>query len=190
MIAKKLALILAVLVLSAPVIAFAAEGQPFQALQKQIDQLQQQINTIQLTPGPPGQKGDKGDKGDPGATGATGATGAEGPPGVANGITRAVHGEIEWDGSVLSGTGDFGVDTIEYLGTYDRYHIYFDPPFDSNDPSGLPTCTFTPAWPTTSLSDYVPIIVISGLGFNGVDIGLTDPSATARRFRFTFICVQ
>lgn len=57
MIAKKLVLILAVLVLCAPVIAFAAEGQPFQALQKQIDQLQQQINNIKLTPGPPGPSG-------------------------------------------------------------------------------------------------------------------------------------
>ena len=39
-------------------------------------ELQLQINTISLTPGPIGAKGDKGDTGATGSTGATGATGA------------------------------------------------------------------------------------------------------------------
>jgi hypothetical protein len=69
----KTALVLIFIVLFIPVVVFGAEGQPFKALQEQIDQLktelqsiQTQLQNIQLTPGPPG------------ATGATGATGAAG----------------------------------------------------------------------------------------------------------------
>ncbi|MGB8215765.1 MAG: hypothetical protein WCE94_00525 [Candidatus Methanoperedens sp.] len=72
-------------------------GTPFQAIWDAINattikiaDLQQQINNIQLTPGPQGPVGPKGDtgaigsqgpKGDTGATGATGETGPAGPIG-------------------------------------------------------------------------------------------------------------
>jgi hypothetical protein len=62
-------------------------------------------------PGPQGPKGDKGDKGDQGIQGIKGdkgdqgIQGVQGPPGVANGITRAVHGIVNWNGDILVGTG-------------------------------------------------------------------------------------
>lgn len=74
------------LLLTFPVIAYAAEGQPFKALQEQIDQTNTKLNSIQLTPGPQGPQGPAGPKGDtgaPGPAGATGGTGATGPAGSA-----------------------------------------------------------------------------------------------------------
>ena len=53
---KKTVLVLIGLVLFIPVVAFGTEGQPFKALQDQIDQLKMQLQNIQLTPGPPGQQ--------------------------------------------------------------------------------------------------------------------------------------
>ena len=67
----KTALVLIFIVLFVPVVAFGQQGQPFKALQEQIDQLKIQLQNIQLTPGPPGPAG------------PTGATGATGPKGVA-----------------------------------------------------------------------------------------------------------
>jgi hypothetical protein len=53
----------------------SSNGQTFQVLQDQID-------NIQLTPGPQGEKGDTGDAGAKGDTGDTGAQGEPGPPGM------------------------------------------------------------------------------------------------------------
>jgi len=79
---KKTVLLLIGVVIGIPVIAFAANGQPFQDLQNQIQNLQNQVNQlntklqdIQLTPGPPGPAG---------------------PPGVANGITSVYFGQFNW----------------------------------------------------------------------------------------------
>jgi hypothetical protein len=65
---KKTVFFLIFLVLCIPVIAFAADvslrkagvvpGTPFQALQQQIDQLKNQLQNIQLTPGPAGPAGE------------------------------------------------------------------------------------------------------------------------------------
>jgi hypothetical protein len=44
-------------------------GKPFQNLQTQVDDLQNQINAIELTSGPQGIKGDKGDTGAQGSQG-------------------------------------------------------------------------------------------------------------------------
>jgi len=57
MIKQKKVLVLVVLVLLLPVVAYAAEGQPFKALQQQIDELKQQLQNIQLIPGPQGPVG-------------------------------------------------------------------------------------------------------------------------------------
>jgi len=54
-------------------------GKPFVKLQGQIDNLQQQINTIELTPGPQGETGPQGPQG---IQGGTGAQGPEGPQGI------------------------------------------------------------------------------------------------------------
>lgn len=57
----------------------------FQDLQTQITALQDQVNTIELTPGPQGEKGDtgaQGPQGEVGPAGETGATGATGPAGA------------------------------------------------------------------------------------------------------------
>ena len=62
----------------------------FDAVDAQLTQVNQRIDTIQLTPGPKGDKGDtgstgatgpKGDPGEPGAKGDTGSPGATGPKG-------------------------------------------------------------------------------------------------------------
>jgi hypothetical protein len=58
---KKIVLALMVLVLCISVNAFAANGTPFQELQRQIDQLKTQLQNIQLTPGPPGPAGPAGE---------------------------------------------------------------------------------------------------------------------------------
>jgi len=73
-------------------LTFAKEtpkGQPFQALRDAIANLQEQIDNIQLLPGPQGPQGEKGDKGDPGEQGPPGQkgdrgeSGPMGPPGPA-----------------------------------------------------------------------------------------------------------
>jgi hypothetical protein len=88
--------------------------------------------------GPTGAKGDKGDTGAPGAagaTGATGATGAQGPAGVANGITKAIHGVVSWDGS-YSGTGFWtSGDEIFCEANVCATAVWFSEPFPAS-----PTC--------------------------------------------------
>lgn len=67
-------------------------GKPFEYLQQQVDGLQNQIDTIELTPGPPGPQGEvgpigpKGDTGDTGLQGLKGDTGDQGPQGVQGAI--------------------------------------------------------------------------------------------------------
>jgi len=81
---RKVTLTLVALILCLPVLASAAEGQPFQELQKQIDQLQQQINNIKLMPGPQGPQGPAGavgPMGPAGPAGSQGLAGAKGDPG-------------------------------------------------------------------------------------------------------------
>ena len=86
-------------------------GRPFKALQAEIDDLQNQIDTIELTPGPqgpagprgpqgiPGADGATGPKGDTGDTGTTGARGPEGPQGI-QGIRSAAIKTYPWTGSL------------------------------------------------------------------------------------------
>lgn len=58
-----------------------AQGNPFNNLQNQVDDLQQQINTIELTPGPQGPQGDVGPVGPQGETGPAGPQGDVGSQG-------------------------------------------------------------------------------------------------------------
>lgn len=74
------------------------KGKPFNHFKKEIKDLQNQIDTIELTPGPEGPAGPQGVKGDTGATGPqgligltgakgnTGATGPQGPVGSTGAI--------------------------------------------------------------------------------------------------------
>ena len=95
---KKTVLVLTVLILCIPVIAFSQagpQGGPFATIQQQIQAIQQriqalqtqdvslqnQINNIQLKPGPQGPQGLPGPAGPAGPGGATGATGPAGPQG-------------------------------------------------------------------------------------------------------------
>lgn len=63
-------------------------GNPFQELQGEIDNLQQQIDTIELTPGPPGPQGATGPQGPEGPAGPPGPEGPQGPQGE-QGLTGA-----------------------------------------------------------------------------------------------------
>lgn len=142
---KKTVVVLIALVFCIPVITIAAEGQPFQNLQSQIDQLKTQLQNIQLTPGPQGPQGPAGPigptgpagpSGPAGPTGAMGPAGPEGPqgpqgqPGITNGITKAVYGRINLDGTILRGSGF----TCQFDG-YATYTITFTEPFPNT-----PTC--------------------------------------------------
>jgi hypothetical protein len=93
---KKVGVVMIALVLCIPVITYAADGQPFQHLQDQINKLTMQLQrlTTQVEqmrqhPGPPGPTGPIGPTGAPGATGETGP---QGIPGVANGASTVVYG--------------------------------------------------------------------------------------------------
>ena len=63
----------------------SANGQPFQYLQQQINELKAQIEAIQTTPGPPGPQGPQGEQGPPGPQGATGPAGPQGLQGPQGG---------------------------------------------------------------------------------------------------------
>ena len=88
---EKTVLVLIVLVLCIPVIAFAADvtvtshgkepEQPFQHLQQQIDDLKTQLKNIKRIAGPPGPAGPQGARGPQGPQGVQGLAGPIGPQG-------------------------------------------------------------------------------------------------------------
>lgn len=57
-------------------------GQPFQYLQNQLNDLQNQINNVELKPGPQGPPGEMGPQGQQGLPGGDGAQGPAGPQGI------------------------------------------------------------------------------------------------------------
>lgn len=64
------------------------QSNPFRSLWKAVQRLQDQINNIELIPGPPGEAGPQGQPGPMGLQGLTGNTGPQGPAGIngTNGI--------------------------------------------------------------------------------------------------------
>ena len=92
---KKLLVVLAMVFI--PVIAFAADvtltsdgkvpGGPFVLLQQQINDLKNQLNSIQLIPGPKGDKGDTGATG-VGIQGIAGVQGLQGIPGISLDLSK------------------------------------------------------------------------------------------------------
>jgi hypothetical protein len=199
---KKAVLVLMVLVLCIPVVAFGAEGQPFQQLQQQIDQLKIQLQNIRLTPGPagpagppgpPGQKGDKGDKGDQGIQGIQGIQGLkgdkgdQGPAGVANGVTHAVHGTVSWDGAT-EGTGFYlaGIDCVwpHPCST----EIWFNSAFDvANGPI---TCQVTKLGQNNPGHDFNPTNYYYYTDGSSLSVFYTNIDGQSVRLGFSFICVQ
>lgn len=93
--------------------AFAAKGgEPFNALWDAISGLEQQIVTIELTPGPQGPQGEMGPQGpagedgvdgQDGAPGADGATGPQGPAGPAGVISVNNISVIVRKGDIVEG---------------------------------------------------------------------------------------
>jgi hypothetical protein len=82
---KKIILILISILICLPVLGYAesgTQGKTFEALQQQIDELKQQIEEIQLIPGPKGDTGEKGDTGPQGIQGPQGETGTQGEQGL------------------------------------------------------------------------------------------------------------
>jgi hypothetical protein len=91
-------------------------GGPVGALQAQVRSLQEQIDALNAK-----------------IEGIKPVPGPQGPPGVANGISRAVHGTIAASGAIYNGvTGGFAVQHEPDSG---RYTIVFDTPFPA-----LPDC--------------------------------------------------
>jgi len=77
-----------------------AQGQPFQYLQQQINDLKAQIAAIQSTPGPAGPPGPQGPPGPTGPQGLQGSPGTQGDPGTPG--TPGQDGLACWD---LDGNG-------------------------------------------------------------------------------------
>ena len=181
----KTALVLIFIVLFIPVVAFGAEGQPFKALQEQIDQLKIQLQNIQLIPGPQGPAG---------PTGATGATGPTGPAGVANGITRAVHGAVSGDGEIIQGSGfHLGTGSMDracWLDIYCWVTIYFDTPF-----STTPTCTVSDLYGGgdeihLGIGNVTETTFTVDTRHGEYDVIIVPPPVYAQHLPFTFICVE
>jgi hypothetical protein len=138
-------------------------------------------------------------EGPAGPTGATGATGPQGPAGVTNGVSRVIKGYVNWDGTVISGTG-FSV-------SYDSrapggYSLTFVTPFTS-----VPSCVVTPNCDPilvfthpelTNCMDKMADAHVSGLGTDGMsvttEILLTNAQGQATRtaasLPFSFICAE
>ena len=152
-------------------------------------------------PGLPGLQGLKGDKGDtgaqgiqgiPGLKGDTGAQGPQGiqgvqgiqgPAGVANGITRAIHGAINWNGDIILGTG-FTTLSVTRDDPIVSVTIQFTTPF-----STPPTCTVTAfaydydTWPGV-------LTRVFSMGTSGVTFEYFDWRDTPLYHPLTFICVE
>lgn len=134
--------------------------------------------------------GPKGATGATGARGATGATGAQGPPGVANGIRKAIAGVFNSPFQADSGAHWVAYRVVEY-----RTWVEYDVALTSMTDGPIPICVAT----LTDTSNHIVIIsarttweparnswafvVAAGYG-PGSDTGLSQYTG------FFFICVQ
>jgi hypothetical protein len=167
---KNIVVTVALLIFSVPIIVFAqanGPGVPFRDLQIQINNMQQEISSlhnkiqyIQQTKmpevaqgpvgpagpmgpqGPAGPLGPQGLAGAQGPVGAAGPIGPQGPAGVANGITIAVHGEVDEDGKVVGPSDKF---LCYKLSEFDDAMIYHIRLLSMSDPTkASPTCIVAP----------------------------------------------
>lgn len=153
---KKLILVFAVILLFAPIIIYAqgelnANGQPFQALQKQIDQLKAQLATIQLTPGPPGPAGSAGPPGPAGPAGPQGPQGLQGEQGPAGVISQDMMDDLC---SALASLGLYG-DCPNFCGSCPKIVFVSSATYKGNL-SGISTNI------GGGFDDYVPFAGIDG----------------------------
>ncbi len=105
-------------------------------------------------------------------------TGPQGTPGVANGISTAVHGLIEADGSA-SGSGFTVAHVVDPSPGNGLYDITFTTPFTS-----APDCLITPL-----NSDPVPACLPDEPTTTNVTVHCTSAGAAADA-AFEFLCVQ
>jgi len=116
---------------------------------------------------------------------ALGLVGPQGPPGVANGISVAVHGTVEDGGVKVSGEG-FTV-ALALPGVVPDVTITFDPPIFQQPPD----CT------ATSLDPSFYFCMIYALTKEGFNVFCASPDVTAGILQFhttggpfSFICVH
>jgi len=122
--------VLALVLVSGTALAKSENGVPFNDLWNAIAGLQEQINNIELLPGPQGEQGEhgpmgpQGPQGEQGPIGATGLAGEQGPVGPQG--DKGEHGEDGDDGSSLvleDGNGqELGIFTS--LSSGDNYSAY------------------------------------------------------------------
>lgn len=100
-------LIIALLILGFSTFALAkTNGTPFEAIWSVITQLQEQVSSIQLTPGPQGPKGDTGEQGPVGPQGESGFSATHGAGNIAFcSETYTCSTVLKTDGTVWSLTG-------------------------------------------------------------------------------------
>jgi len=110
-----------------------------------------------------GIQGKPGPAGPTGATGPAGPQGIQGPPGSANGITTAVHGNVNVEAGVASGAGWSLLYKDEGDPSYTRYIILLErmTDFDQGFP---PTCVATPpmlhnVWPWATVAHWFGLSV-------------------------------
>ncbi|MGD0885739.1 MAG: hypothetical protein ABSA46_12890 [Thermodesulfovibrionales bacterium] len=151
-----------------------------------------------------GQQGPQGLQGPIGATGATGSVGPIGPPGVANGITQAVHGTFQIPAA--SGGPDLVYPQYTVSNPLDSYFaLTFQTPFNA-----IPDCVVTNSANVPSISSAIDCwsttnceiefnqdaITQCGLSANGNPIYCLEPNyASASQAPMggqliTFICVE
>ena len=151
--------------------------------------------------GATGPAGPAGPAGATGATGATGPAGPTGPAGVASGISVAVHGHINSDGSIRSGSGF----TVNHEPASGIYQILFTVPFtespdctitlDYHAPFLYYTCSFYPQISACDFSSCLDVTCSDGGFTNFTDTnGEVWPVQTMVWYNidqaFSFICVQ
>ncbi|WP_197675077.1 collagen-like domain-containing protein [Halopseudomonas salegens] len=122
------------------------------------------IQGPQGEPGPAGAQGDQGVPGPQGEPGPQGIQGEPGPAGGAQGVSRIVHGCVNFDGSIMNaGSGDWtaqclGGDCSTSTEDYRYYRVNFNSPLASvpvvmlsnmNSPIFPDTGKYYPAFPDT-----------------------------------------
>jgi len=190
-------------------------------MQQQINTLQNQILNIQQKPmqagpqglagpqgpvgpvGPIGQAGSQGpvgpvgpigQAGSQGPVGPAGPIGPQGPAGVANGITIAVHGEVDENGGVVGSSDKFLCSTQDKYSDVMMYHIRL---LSMSDPTKKPPiCIVAPGphsintkWDLSMYQDDSQFNE-GAWEFSVMSQRTTGYSFLGYKSAFNFICVQ
>lgn len=135
--------------------------------------------------GPTGATGPAGTTGPQGPIGMTGPAGPQGPAGGANGITRAVHGVVFCDGTIVSGSGFSVTGNSCALYTWFYVDIKFDTAFTKP-----PTCVVSSfdsgRTETTTLLTVIPWDIPT----QGITLVASTISNYYTSDALTFICME